>query len=151
MASLSRYDKVKAVGKYAASLVYDVQRDYVSGSGSNARGRARLSRLHRDLDGASPSWMLIGDELFSNWPTELDEPADNSPEFERQSNAIRAALGLYAVHQRSKKQGVAQKFQSDPSLRMTFGRACRRIEPDTDSAKGIRIWKSSAMLKKSKT
>lgn len=37
MASLSRYDKVKAVGKYAASLVYDVQRDYVSGSGSNAR------------------------------------------------------------------------------------------------------------------
>lgn len=43
MASLSRYDKVKAVGKYAASLVYDVQRDYVSGSGSNARGRARLS------------------------------------------------------------------------------------------------------------
>lgn len=45
MASLSRYDKVKAVGKYAASLVYDVQRDYVSGSGSNARGRARLSRL----------------------------------------------------------------------------------------------------------
>ena len=53
--------------------------------------------------------MLIGDELFSNWPTELDEPADNSPEFERQSNAIRAALGLYAVHQRSKKQGVAQK------------------------------------------
>lgn len=137
MASLSRYDKVKAVGKYAASLVYDVQRDYVSGSGNNARGRAKLSRLHRDLDGASPSWMLIGDELFSNWPTELDEPADNSPEFERQSNAIRAALGLYAVHQRSKKQGVAQKFQSDPSLRMTFGRACRRIEPDTDSAKGI--------------
>lgn len=85
MASLSRYDKVKAVGKYAASLVYDVQRDYVSGSGSNARGRARLSRLHRDLDGASPSWMLIGDELFSNWPTELDEPADNSPEFERRA------------------------------------------------------------------
>ena len=93
MASLSRYDKVKAVGKYAASLVYDVQRDYVSGSGSNARGRARLSRLHRDLDGASPSWMLIGDELFSNWPTELDEPADNSPEFERQSNAISVRWG----------------------------------------------------------
>lgn len=45
MASLSRYDKVKAVGKYAASLVYDVQRDYVSGSGNNARGRARLSRF----------------------------------------------------------------------------------------------------------
>ena len=81
--------------------------------------------------------MLIGDEQFSNWPAELDAPADNSPEFERQSNAIRAALGLYAVHQRSKKQGVAQKFQSNPGLRMTFGRACRRIEPDTDNAKGI--------------
>ena len=37
MASLSRYDKVKAVGKYAASLVYDVQRDYVSGSGTRRK------------------------------------------------------------------------------------------------------------------
>lgn len=37
MASLSRYDKAKAVGKYAASLVYDVQREYVSGSGKIGR------------------------------------------------------------------------------------------------------------------
>lgn len=126
MASLSRFDKAKAVGKYAASLVYDVQCEYVSGGGGSARGRARLSRLYRDLDGVSPSWMLIGDELFSNWPAELDTPADNSPEFERQSNAIRAALGLYAVHQRSKKQGVAQKFQSNPGLIETIP-AVRRL------------------------
>ena len=44
MASLSRYDKAKAVGKYAASLVYDVQREYVSGSGSSARGK--IGRAH---------------------------------------------------------------------------------------------------------
>ena len=79
MASLSRYDKVKAVGKYAASLVYDVQRDYVSGSGSNARGRARLSRLHRDLDGASPSWtncFRIGrPSLMSQWIIHLNSSA----------------------------------------------------------------------------
>ncbi len=71
MASLSRYDKVKAVGKYAASLVYDVQRDYVSGSGSNARGRARLLRLHRDLDGGIPV-------LDADWRRTVFELADRA-------------------------------------------------------------------------
>lgn len=83
MASLSRYDKAKAVGKYAASLVYDVQREYVSGSGSSARGRARLSRLHRDLDGVSPSWMLIGDELFRKSERFWMRIADNCSGFEQ--------------------------------------------------------------------
>lgn len=53
MASLSRYDKAKAVGKYAASLVYDAQREYVSGSGSSARGRARLEAAPRSGRGIS--------------------------------------------------------------------------------------------------
>lgn len=43
----------------------------------------------------------------------------------------------YAVHQQSKGQGVAQKYQTDPSSRMTFGRACRRITPDPEQAKGV--------------
>lgn len=44
---------------------------------------------------------------------------------------------LPAVHQQSKGQGVAQKYQTDPSSRMTFGRACRRITPDPEQAKGV--------------
>lgn len=96
-----------------------------------------MARLRRDLDGTAPTWMSIGEELFAQWPQELEAPADDSPEFDRQVNAVKVALELYAVHQQSKGQGVAQKYQTDPSSRMTFGRACRRITPDPEQAKGV--------------
>ena len=133
----SVFDRANAVGKYAAKSIFDLQREYTAESGSSARSRARLARLRRDLDGTAPTWMSIGEELFAQWPQELEAPADDSPEFDRQVNAIRAALELYAVHQQSKGQGVAQKYQTDPSSRMTFGRACRRIAPDPEQAKGV--------------
>lgn len=133
----SIHDKANAVGKYAANLIFNMQREYAAEGGSNSRSRARLARLRRDLDGMSPSWMLIGDELFTDWPQELDAPSDNSPEFNCQVNAVRTALGLYAVHQQSKKQGVAQRYQNNPSQRMTFGRACKMIAPDPERAKSI--------------
>lgn len=134
---LSVHGRANVVSKYTASLIFNVQREYTTEGGSNARSRARLARLRRDLDGMSPSWMLIGDELFTDWPQELDAPSDNSPEFNRQVNAVRTALGLYAVHQQSKKQGVAQRYQNNPGQRMTFGRACKMIAPDPERAKGI--------------
>lgn len=118
-------------------MIFDLQREYTAESGSNARSRARLARLRRDLDGTAPTWMSIGEELFAQWPQELEAPADDSPEFDRQVNAVKVALELYAVHQQSKGQGVAQKYQTDPSSRMTFGRACRRITPDPEQAKGV--------------
>ena len=133
----SVFDRANAVGKYAAKLIFDLQREYTAESGSNARSRARLARLRRDLDGTAPTWMSIGEELFAQWPQELEAPADDSPEFDRQVNAVKVALELYAVHQQSKGQGVAQKYQTDPSSRMTFGRACRRITPDPEQAKGV--------------
>lgn len=133
----SVFDRANAVGKYAAKLIFDLQREYTAESGSNARSRARLARLRRDLDGTAPTWMSIGEELFAQWPQELEAPADDSPEFDRQVNAVKVALELYAVHQQSKGQGVAQKYQTDPSSRMTFGRACRRITPDSEQAKGV--------------
>ena len=117
----SVFDRANAVGKYAAKLIFDLQREYTAESGSNARSRARLARLRRDLDGTAPTWMSIGEELFAQWPQELEAPADDSPEFDRQVNAVR----------------VAQKYQTDPSSRMTFGRACRRITPDPEQAKGV--------------
>lgn len=133
----SIYDKANAVGKYAAKLIFSVQHEYAAESGSSPSSRARLARMRRDLDGMSPSWMLIGDELFTDWPQDLVAPSDNSSEFDRQVNAVRSALGLYAVHQQSKRQGVAQRYQSDPSQRMTFGRACKAIAPDPEQSKGV--------------
>ena len=121
----------------ASKVIFDLQREYTAESGSNARSRARVARLRRDLDGTAPTWMSIGEELFAQWPQELEAPADDSPEFDRQVNAVKVALELYAVHQQSKGQGVAQKYQTDPSSRMTFGRACRRITPDPEQVKGV--------------
>jgi len=133
----SSIDYANAVGKYAAKLIFSVQHEYAAESGSGPSGRARLARMRRDLDGMSPSWMLIGDELFTDWPQELAEPSDSSPEFDRQINAIRTALGLYAVHQQSKRQGVAQSYSKDSSKRMTLGRACRELAPDLEQGKGV--------------
>ena len=135
--SSSIYNYANAVGKYTAKLIFSVQREYAAESGSSPSSRARLARMRRDLDGMSPSWMLIGDELFTDWPQELAEPSDSSPEFDRQVNAIRVTLGLYAVHQQSKRQGVAQSYPEDLSKRMTFGRACRELAPDLEQDKGV--------------
>ena len=88
----SVFDRANAVGKYAAKLIFDLQREYTAESGSNARSRARLARLRRDLDGTAPTWMSIGEELFAQWPQELEAPADDSPEFDRQVNAVKVAL-----------------------------------------------------------
>lgn len=115
----SVFDRANAVGKYAAKLIFDLQREYTAESGSNARSRARLARLRRDLDGTAPTWMSIGEELFAQWPQELEAPADDSPEFDRQVNAVKVALELYAVHQQSKGQGVAQKYPEKRIIEMS--------------------------------
>lgn len=39
----SVFDRANAVGKYAAKLIFDLQREYTAESGSNARSRARFS------------------------------------------------------------------------------------------------------------
>lgn len=133
----STYNYAHAIGKYAAKLIFSIQSEYTSEGGSSASSRARLSRLRRDLDGRSSSWMLIGDELFADWPQDLASPSDNSPEFDRQINAVRATLGLYAVHQQSKGQGVAQSYLKDLSERMTFGRACKQLAHNLEQGKGV--------------
>ena len=71
-----------------------------------------MARLRRDLDGTAPTWMSIGEELFAQWPQELEAPADDSPEFDRQVNAVKVALELYAVHQQSKRAGGRSKVSN---------------------------------------
>ena len=104
----SVFDRANAVGKYAAKLIFDLQREYTAESGSNVRSRARLARLRRDLDGTAPTWMSIGEELFAQWPQELEAPADDSPEFDRQVNAVfYADSGLWKVRPISMGLSVA--------------------------------------------
>ena len=38
----SVFDRANAVGKYAAKLIFDLQREYTAESGSNARNRSNL-------------------------------------------------------------------------------------------------------------
>lgn len=129
----SRRETARELARYVSKKIYGIQREYVTDNGSSPRGRATLARLRRDLDGTAPAWMLIGDELFTGWPEDLGQPDEDSPEL----IAAKFALELYAVHQQSKKEPVAQSVESAQSYRMTFGRACRRIEPDREKAKGI--------------
>ena len=41
----SVFDRANAVGKYAAKLIFDLQREYTAESGSNARSRARVAPI----------------------------------------------------------------------------------------------------------
>lgn len=128
-------DKAKIIGRYTDRKIGDLQQRYAPerGGGSTPQGRARLARLRRGLDGAVPAWMLIGDEIFTDWPEELPLAKEDSPEL----NAVTTAMGLYAIHQQSKSRPVDQRHWDKPSERMTFGRACRRIVPDLDHAGGV--------------
>lgn len=129
-------DRARIIGRYTARKVEELQRQYApeNGSGSTPQGRARLARLRRDLDGTAPSWMLVGDEIFTDWPEDLPLPEDDSKEL----NAVKTAMELYALHQQSKNKPVAQLRWDETTKRMTFGRACRRIVPDLEHANGVR-------------
>lgn len=109
----SVFDRANAVGKYAAKLIFDLQREYTAESGSNARSRARLARLRRDLDGTAPTWMSIGEELFAQWPQELEAPADDSPEFDRQVNAVKVALEYRECSERTGVEWDKRTYDHD--------------------------------------
>ncbi|PST47174.1 type I-E CRISPR-associated protein Cse2/CasB [Bifidobacterium callitrichos] len=127
-------DKAKALAKYVNGRILDIQRDYTRRDGGTPESRARLARLRRDLDGSAPSWMMIGDELFTGWPNALPDLDDANEEV----LAAKSALELYALHQQSRRDRAAQEPMSDMDKRMTFGRACRMIEPDSSRANGVK-------------
>ena len=146
MVTRSRRETAKAVGRYVSDKTRSLSREYTSPTGSSPRSRARIALLRRDLDGRAPSWMLVGEELFSGWPTEaLGDPRDNSPEL----NAVRASLGLFAVHQQSLRQPMEEEAvrqrnddgKKDPGsrrMRTSMGRACGLCVGDLDHANGVR-------------
>lgn len=133
-------DTAKEVGFFVNGKVLRLQRDYTRRDGGTPYSRAALARLRRDLDGGAPSWMLIGEDLFGEWPENLPSPEVDPAAF----RAVKATLELYALHQQSRRHGVAQGSEVDRAKRMTFGRACRLIQPDSDHDGGVRRRLSSA-------
>ncbi|MBT1171794.1 type I-E CRISPR-associated protein Cse2/CasB [Bifidobacterium sp. MA2] len=125
-------DTAKALAEFVDRKIQGLQDKYTGRDGGTPESRARLARLRRGLDGAEPSWMMIGDELFTGWPDSLPDPDVADEEI----RAAKAALELYALHQQSRRDRMAQRPGQEPSKQMTFGRACRLIEPpDSDSGR----------------
>ncbi|KAB8287926.1 type I-E CRISPR-associated protein Cse2/CasB [Bifidobacterium avesanii] len=133
-------DAAKELGFFVNKQVFRLQNEYTKRDGGTPRSRAALARLRRDLDGGAPAWMLIGGDLFEGWPENLPSP-DEDPAALR---ALKTTLELYALHQQSRSRGVAQNAESARTKRMTFGRACRLIDPDLDHAGGVQRNLSSA-------
>lgn len=127
-------DAENALASYVNEKIRKLQKGYTSRDGGTPESRARLARLRRGLDGTEPSWMMIGDELFTGWPDALPEPDIAG----REILAAKSALELYALHQQSRREGASQQGVTDPKERMTFGRACRLIEPDPEKDNAVR-------------
>ncbi|KAB7789969.1 type I-E CRISPR-associated protein Cse2/CasB [Bifidobacterium leontopitheci] len=133
-------DTAKELGFFVNKQVFRLQNEYTKRDGGTPHSRAALARLRRDLDGGAPAWMMIGGDLFGEWPETLPAP-DEDPAALR---AVKTTLELYALHQQSRSRGVAQSVESARTRRMTFGRACRLIEPDLEHADGVKRRLSSA-------
>lgn len=112
--------RASAVGEYVERKIGALQKGILA---DNSNARATLSRLRRDINGSSTNWMVIGNDIYSDWPVQfLGNPDDDALAVK----AVTSALGLYALHQQSQSYGVAQLRQDDePSI--SFGRACRMI------------------------
>ncbi|NEG54822.1 type I-E CRISPR-associated protein Cse2/CasB [Bifidobacterium sp. SMA15] len=127
-------DVAKDLGYFVNGRIFKLQNEYTRRDGGTPSSRAALARLRRDLDGGAPVWMSIGADLFEDWPQTLPS-AEEDPAALR---AAKTALELYALHQQSRRSGVAQGAEDAGKNRMTFGRACRLINPDTEHANGVK-------------
>ena len=81
--------KASAVGEYVEHKISSIQKGILA---DNSNARATLSRLRRDINGSSTNWMIIGNDIYSDWPVEfLGNPDDDALAV----NAVVTALGLY--------------------------------------------------------
>lgn len=127
-------DVAKELGYFVNGRIFRLQNEYTRRAGGTPASRAALARLRRDLDGGAPAWMSVGMDLFEDWPRTLPSAEDDPAVF----RAAKATLELYSLHQQSRRRGVAQGTEDAGKGRMTFGRACRLINPDTEYANGVK-------------
>ena len=124
----------REVGRCVNAKVGRLQSAYLQGL---APARATMARLRKLDTPGGGSWMVVGEEVFSDLP---DLGMGRSVE-DKALLSIRASLKLYSIHQQSKDHPMAvfPKTGGEPSGR--FGRACRLItlgNQNEDGAPGVR-------------
>lgn len=109
-----------------------LQSGYLQGLASSRATLARLRKL--DTPGGG-SWMVVGEEIFSQLPDfGLGRESD-----QKALRSIKAALKLYAIHQQSKDRPMAVFTQTGKRPVGSFGQACRLITDDEGrGAAGVR-------------
>ncbi|RSX58170.1 type I-E CRISPR-associated protein Cse2/CasB [Bifidobacterium samirii] len=133
---MARYfsrDTADKLAGFVDGKIQNIQKRYIAKPGGDSWSRACLARLRRDFDGATPSWMTVGSDLFAGWPDDVPLVDDSV----REVAAVKAAMELYAWHQQSQPQGMAQESGAGKD-RMTFGKACSGLARDPSRAKAIR-------------
>ena len=115
------------VERFVNGKVLMLQKSYLAGSSSS---RATLARLRRLGQPGMGSWMVVGDDVFSDLPELCTSRVDE----EDALRAIRCAMKLYAIHQQSEVVGVAIPPSSMDWTSGSFGRACYLISHQAGSA-----------------
>lgn len=133
--------------RYVMGKIAPLQKGYTgSNNAASTRARATLATLRRLNTSAGANAFLVGEQLFSSWPHErLCELGARPQDEDRMQATVEAVLGLYAIHQQSSEKGCAivrsgQEDESSYHARCkaaSFGRACRKIEPDLSETSGI--------------
>lgn len=138
--SRSIYDEARTIGAFVASKIKRLQGGKTTSAPSGPNARAALARLRKLGTPGGGSWIMVGNDLFADWPElDLSERSED-----RMLKAVAGALQLYALHQQAKAMSVAwfpkEGEEAEVSLPRcrSFGWSCRQIERDREREQGIR-------------
>lgn len=136
-----RAEEVAALQKFTLKRIRSLQRMYLGESGnSGAYARQVLAVLRRGPSARTYPWMIDDGSFFDDWPSEvLGKVGDN----EKATNAVDAALHIYAVHQQSQHSygvsGKARKQGEESGEKLvSFGRACKLMTQGDNSTLNVR-------------
>ena len=134
----------REAGRLANNKIASIQRRYTGqNNAASARARAELAQLRKINGSNNDSWFATGGLVLEGWSCERMEQLGASESDENRAFLVlKNTLGLYALHQQSESIGCAvlhsrgedDKRPHAKIARASFGRACRRIEPELDKA-----------------
>lgn len=103
---------------------------------------ATLARLRKLDTPGGGSWMVVGEEIFSQLPDfGLGRESD-----QKALRSIKAALKLYAIHQQSKKTDMAVFTQTGGRPVGSFGWACHQITLSDGDAGAVGVRRRMASV-----
>lgn len=134
----------RETGRLANSKIASIQCRYTGqNNAASARARAELAQLRKINGSNNDSWFATDGLALEGWSCERMEQLGASESDENRAFLVlKNTLGLYALHQQSESIGCAvlhSRGEDDKRphvkiARASFGRACRRIEPELDKA-----------------